>query len=189
MSFAGYLFDEHVPHPLIGGVRRAEAALTLHQVGRGVAPARGTPDPELLAWIEAHDCMLVTANRLSGLISRAGGPEPVSESMPPMIECLLLLSALLRAAVRDGSDLVTENLLLRHQLAVLTTDPQAPAAPRVTSWSRCWPASPAATGAGTSSWSRPGRSFGGTPGPGGCSGVGGRAPRWAVRVSAPRSGI
>jgi transposase InsO family protein len=36
-----------------------------------------------------------------------------------MIECLLLLMALLRAAVCDRSDLVAQNLLLRHQLAVL----------------------------------------------------------------------
>jgi transposase InsO family protein len=40
--------------------------------------------------------------------------------MRAMIECLLLLVALLRAAVRDRADLVAENLLLRHQLAVLT---------------------------------------------------------------------
>jgi transposase InsO family protein len=40
--------------------------------------------------------------------------------MPPMVECLLLLFALLRAAVRDRSGLVAENLLLRHQLVVLT---------------------------------------------------------------------
>jgi len=37
-----------------------------------------------------------------------------------MIECLLLLVALLRATVCDRGDLVAENLLLRHQLAVLT---------------------------------------------------------------------
>jgi transposase InsO family protein len=37
-----------------------------------------------------------------------------------MIECLLLLVALLRATVRDRADLVAENLLLRQQLAVLT---------------------------------------------------------------------
>jgi len=37
-----------------------------------------------------------------------------------MIECLLLLVAVLRAAVCDRSALVAENLLLRHQLAVLT---------------------------------------------------------------------
>src|SRR5919201_1668560 len=37
-----------------------------------------------------------------------------------MIECLLLLVALLRATVCSRSDLVAENLLLRQQLAVLT---------------------------------------------------------------------
>ena len=37
-----------------------------------------------------------------------------------MIEYLLLLLSLVRAAVRDRDALVTENLLLRHQLAVLT---------------------------------------------------------------------
>jgi putative transposase len=40
--------------------------------------------------------------------------------MQAMIECLLLLVALLRAAVRDRADVAAENLLLRHQLAVLT---------------------------------------------------------------------
>jgi putative transposase len=37
-----------------------------------------------------------------------------------VIECLTLLLAVLRAALRDRSDLLAENLLLRHQLAVLT---------------------------------------------------------------------
>ena len=40
--------------------------------------------------------------------------------MRAMIECLLLLAGVLRAAVRDRGDVVAENLLLRHQLAVLT---------------------------------------------------------------------
>jgi transposase InsO family protein len=39
--------------------------------------------------------------------------------MAPMIECLLLLVAVLRAALCDHGALVTENLLLRQQLAVL----------------------------------------------------------------------
>src|SRR2546425_9376895 len=39
--------------------------------------------------------------------------------MPLMIEYLGLLPALLRAAVRDRSDLVAENVLRRPQLAVL----------------------------------------------------------------------
>src|SRR5438067_879574 len=37
-----------------------------------------------------------------------------------MIECLLLLAALLRTAVCDRAELVAENLLLRQQLGVLT---------------------------------------------------------------------
>src|SRR5262245_34998611 len=37
-----------------------------------------------------------------------------------MIECLLLLVAVLHATVRDRGDLVAENVALRHQLAVLT---------------------------------------------------------------------
>src|SRR5262245_20392821 len=37
-----------------------------------------------------------------------------------MFESLTLLPAVLRAALRDRSELLTENLLLRHQLAVLT---------------------------------------------------------------------
>jgi hypothetical protein len=37
-----------------------------------------------------------------------------------VFECLTLLLAVLRAALRDRNDLLTEHLLLRHQLAVLT---------------------------------------------------------------------
>src|SRR6266540_6683050 len=40
--------------------------------------------------------------------------------MPRMIGYLCLLTALLRATVRDRGDLVAENLLLRQQLAILT---------------------------------------------------------------------
>src|SRR6266540_4044207 len=40
--------------------------------------------------------------------------------MWPMIEYALLLLALLRATVCSRADLAAENLLLRHQLAVLT---------------------------------------------------------------------
>jgi hypothetical protein len=37
-----------------------------------------------------------------------------------MIECLLLFIAALRATLRARADLVTDDLLLRHQLAGLT---------------------------------------------------------------------
>jgi transposase InsO family protein len=44
----------------------------------------------------------------------------VPATIPAMIECLLLLHALLRAAVCARAELAAENVLLRHQLAVLT---------------------------------------------------------------------
>src|SRR5437879_13268953 len=46
------------------------------------------------------------------------GPE--RHDVRAMLEYLLLLLSLVRAAVRDRDALVTENLLLRHQLTVLT---------------------------------------------------------------------
>jgi transposase InsO family protein len=52
--------------------------------------------------------------------TQAGHSNPVPAIMPLMIECLLLLMALLRATLRDRTDLIAENVLLRHQLTVLT---------------------------------------------------------------------
>ena len=39
--------------------------------------------------------------------------------MPLMIECLLLRMALLRATLPDRTDLIAEDVLLRHQPTVL----------------------------------------------------------------------
>ena len=46
------------------------------------------------------------------------GPE--RHDVRAMLEYLLVLLSLVRATVRDRDTLVAENLLLRHQLAVLT---------------------------------------------------------------------
>ena len=46
--------------------------------------------------------------------------QPERDDVPIMLEYLLLLLTLIRATVRDREALVAENLLLRHQLAVLT---------------------------------------------------------------------
>src|SRR5919199_5118674 len=43
-----------------------------------------------------------------------------------MLEYLTLLLSLIRAAVRDRDVLIAENLLLRHQLAVLTRPTRKP---------------------------------------------------------------
>ncbi len=56
--------------------------------------------------------------RVQKLAGTTAGPE--RHDVRAMLEYLLLLLSLVRAAVRDRDTLVTENLLLRHQLAVLT---------------------------------------------------------------------
>jgi hypothetical protein len=72
-----------------------------------------------------------------------------------MIEYLLLLLSLVGSVVRDREALVAENLLLRHQLEVLTRPTRkrpvsAPATSSSGSWfARC----AAAIGVGTWSWS------------------------------------
>src|SRR5216683_4127963 len=53
-----------------------------------------------------------------------------------MIEYLLLLLSLLRSAVRDRDALVAENLLLRHQLAVLTRPTRSRPHARLRIWDK-----------------------------------------------------
>src|SRR5438128_3304449 len=55
--------------------------------------------------------------RVQKLAGTTAGPE--RHDVRAMREYVLLLLSLVRAAVRDRDALVTENLLLRHQLAVL----------------------------------------------------------------------
>lgn len=65
MSPVSFLLDEHVP-PLIQA-RPAQMApeLQVYVIGEAMTPERGTPDPDVLIWIAAHGCMLVTNNRAS----------------------------------------------------------------------------------------------------------------------------
>jgi hypothetical protein len=58
-----FLFDEHVALAIQAQLAEREPTLRIYAVGRGEAPPRGTPDPFLLTWIEAHQCLLVTNNR------------------------------------------------------------------------------------------------------------------------------
>lgn len=59
-----YLLDENVTSTF-AELLRQHFDLPFHQVGDGVAPPRGTPDPEILCWCEEHSCVLVTNNRKS----------------------------------------------------------------------------------------------------------------------------
>lgn len=66
-----YLLDEHIPPAYrVQILRRAaeshEASeLVVWAIGDPDAPARGTLDPEILRWCEAHGFALVTNNRRS----------------------------------------------------------------------------------------------------------------------------
>jgi hypothetical protein len=63
VSSPGFLLDENVPLAIRAQVRRREPAIRVSVVGQSGAPPKGTPDPDLLRWIEEQDCLLVTNNR------------------------------------------------------------------------------------------------------------------------------
>jgi hypothetical protein len=61
----GYLLDEHMPLALIECLSLDYPTLRVFRIHDGTAPPNGTPDPQLLAWCEEHECGLVTINRRS----------------------------------------------------------------------------------------------------------------------------
>jgi hypothetical protein len=63
MSAICYLLDEHVPLIIQAQLEQMEPEMRICAIGDGIAPPKGTPDPDILHWIESHDCMLVTNNR------------------------------------------------------------------------------------------------------------------------------
>jgi hypothetical protein len=65
VSDVGLLFDEHVGRLFREQLRQSAPHVRLFAVGHDIAPPLGTPDPDLLIWIEAHRCLLVTNNRSS----------------------------------------------------------------------------------------------------------------------------
>ncbi|MFL5807481.1 MAG: hypothetical protein ACJ8CR_37865 [Roseiflexaceae bacterium] len=65
MSMIGFLLDEHVPLLVREHLKRIEPGILVYTVGDGFAPPKGTPDPDLLSWIESNNCFLVTNNRAS----------------------------------------------------------------------------------------------------------------------------
>jgi hypothetical protein len=65
MSGHGYLFDENVPLVISTQLRQREPSILLHTIGEGAAPPKGTLDPDILNWIEANNCLLITNNRAS----------------------------------------------------------------------------------------------------------------------------
>ncbi|MBA2446717.1 MAG: DUF5615 family PIN-like protein [Chloroflexi bacterium] len=65
MSAIQYLLDEHVGHALRDGVNGRWPDIVVWAVGDPAAPGRGTLDPDILLWCQAHGFILVTNNRAS----------------------------------------------------------------------------------------------------------------------------
>jgi len=60
-----YLLDENVNPVYKTQLLRLQPDLTVWAVGDPKTPPKGTLDPEILIWCEAHDFILVTNNRTS----------------------------------------------------------------------------------------------------------------------------
>lgn len=63
MSDIGFLLDEHVPSIIQARRNHREPRLRVFSIGEDMAPPGGSPDSDLLDWIAAQQCMLVTNNR------------------------------------------------------------------------------------------------------------------------------
>ncbi len=55
-----YLIDENISPKYRKQLRYHEPLLTVLAIGNDGAPARSTPDPEILKWCEQHNFILVT---------------------------------------------------------------------------------------------------------------------------------
>jgi hypothetical protein len=58
-----YLLDEHIPHAVRDQLLLREPEIRVLAIGDELAPARGTPDPAILEWIERNGYILVSRNR------------------------------------------------------------------------------------------------------------------------------
>lgn len=63
MSRIRYLLDEDTPHAIRDQLLRRAPGMEVLCVGDEMAPAFGTPDGELLRWIERAGYILVSRNR------------------------------------------------------------------------------------------------------------------------------
>jgi hypothetical protein len=61
----GFLIDENLPPVIAVQLRQREPQVQALAIGQPGAPSRGTPDPQLLYWLEENDYLLITNNRAS----------------------------------------------------------------------------------------------------------------------------
>ena len=65
MSVRCFLLDENVPLVIQTQLEQRGFSETIYAIGDGTAPPKGTPDPEILVWVEDNGCLLITNNRAS----------------------------------------------------------------------------------------------------------------------------
>jgi len=58
-----FLLDEHIDWAIQRGLLRLAAEIDAVAVGQALTPLKGTPDPDILRWIEQIGYVLVTQNR------------------------------------------------------------------------------------------------------------------------------
>jgi hypothetical protein len=63
MSHLRFLLDEHIAHAVRDQLLRLDSTIDILVVGQSPAPSLGSPDPELLEWLEKTGYVLVTNNR------------------------------------------------------------------------------------------------------------------------------
>ena len=63
MSHVRYLIDESLRLSVVAALRRIEPLIDVHRVGQSDMPAFGSADPELLAFCEQSERMLVSLDR------------------------------------------------------------------------------------------------------------------------------
>ena len=58
-----FLLDENMDRAIQRQLQRLNSEIDVRLVGDAEAPPRGTPDPDILMWMEHNDYILVTKNR------------------------------------------------------------------------------------------------------------------------------
>lgn len=65
MSITGFLLDENLTPNIQVQLMARDPTIHVLTIGQPGALPKGTLDPDVLCWIEAHNYVLVTANRAS----------------------------------------------------------------------------------------------------------------------------
>ncbi len=58
-----FFLDEHMDPAIQRQLRRLNLEIEINRIGEPGVPSAGTPDPEILDWLEQNNYLLVTGNR------------------------------------------------------------------------------------------------------------------------------